>query len=316
MKPVANVACTIDESYAQHCGVMLCSLFRNNAGVDFRIFVISDGLSDDAQQKLRSVAASHGQRLEIVPVDPGVLDGAPVSDHVSLATYFRILIPRVLPDDVDRVLFLDSDVIVRGSLAELYEEQIEEYTHAAVANPLSEEALARLSIPAGHAYFNAGVLLLNLRRWRHEGLVEKILGYVKSNTDKLRWWDQDALNATLYARWKRWPPTWNAQEAFFANLTSVELGVSAEELAEARSQPKIVHFTGSGSKPWMYYGSHPFKRDYYRYLSGTPWVGYRPPDQPSTADMLRAFASRIAPQFVKQAYRRIVPFGPDVNPSA
>ena len=203
MNPVANVACTIDEGYAQHCGVMLCSLFRNNAGVDFRIFVISDGLSDDAQQKLRSVAASHGQRLEIVPVDPGVLDGAPVSDHVSLATYFRILIPRVLPADVDRVLFLDSDVIVRGSLAELYEEQIEEYTHAAVENPLAEEALARLSIPAGHAYFNAGVLLLNLKRWRHEGLVEKILGYVKSNTDKLRWWDQDALNAMLYARWKK-----------------------------------------------------------------------------------------------------------------
>jgi lipopolysaccharide biosynthesis glycosyltransferase len=316
MKLAANVACTIDEGYAQHCGVMLCSLFRNNPAVDFRIFVISDGLSENAQQKLRSVAASHGQRLEIVPVDPGLLDGAPVSHHVSIATYFRILIPRLLPDDVDRVLFLDSDIIVRGSLAELYEEQIEDYTHAAVENPLSEEDLERLSIPAGHVYFNAGVLLLNLKRWRHEGLVEKILAYLKSNTDKLRYWDQDALNAILYDRWKKWPPKWNAQVAFFKNLTPLELGVSPEEFAEARWHPQVVHFTGSGPKPWSYHSTHPFTSDYYRYLSWTPWAGYCAPDRPSAGQMFRAFASRVAPKFVKQAYRRIVAFGPDVNPSA
>jgi lipopolysaccharide biosynthesis glycosyltransferase len=315
MKLAANVACAIDEGYAQHCGVMLCSLFRNNPAVDFRIFVISDGLSENAQQKLRSVAASQGQRLEIVPVDPGLLHGAPVSNHVSIATYFRILTPRLLPDDVDRVLFLDSDIIVRGPITELYAEGVEDYTHAAVENPLSEEALARLSIPAGRAYFNAGVLLLNLQRWRQEGLVEKILAYVSANTDKLRWWDQDALNATLFDRWKRWPPKWNAQEAFFANLTAVELGVTPKELAEARWQPQIVHFTGSGPKPWTYHSTHPFKRDYYRYLSGTPWAGYRAPDRPSASAMLRAFASRIAPDFVKQGYRRIAAFGHDVRPN-
>ena len=72
-----------------------------------------------------------------------MLRSARVFGHVSLATYFRILIPRILPADIDKVLFLDSDVIVRAPVAELYNQSIDGYTHAAVENPLCERKSTR-----------------------------------------------------------------------------------------------------------------------------------------------------------------------------
>lgn len=283
---------------------MLCSLFENNPGVECRVFLITDGLSEVAREKLSRVTVAYRQRLDLRAIDPRILQGARVTHHVSVATYFRILIPRILPHDVDKVLFLDSDLIVRGSVAEFYEQPIDGSTHAAVENPLCRERADSLDIPGGSTYFNAGVLLLNVRRWREEHVSERVLDYINTNVDKLLWWDQDALNATLYGRWRRCRPTWNAQEAFFRNLSASELGVTEEELVEARSNPRIVHFTGS-CKPWSYYSQHPFKADYYKYLARTPWRGFQPSDRPSARQRVTQLAAGVAPEFVKRGYRKL-----------
>jgi lipopolysaccharide biosynthesis glycosyltransferase len=299
-----NIVCSIDEAYAQHCGVMLCSLFKNNPGIKFRVFLITDGLTEISRQKLTSVSIAWRQQMEWVQIDARAFHRARVSGHVSAATYFRILIPKILPDDVDKVLFLDSDIIVRGSVTELYSEPIDGHTHAAVENPLSQGDVERLGIPGGSTYFNAGVLLLNIHRWRAEQLSERVLDYVKVDPGRLLWWDQDALNATLHGRWRQCRPTWNAQEAFFRNLSASELGVSEEDLFEVRSNPRIVHFSGS-RKPWRYHYQHPFKSEYYKYLALTPWKGYRPFDRPSAPRRARLWVARVAPRFVRDAYRRL-----------
>src|SRR5215218_9060726 len=106
MRSAMNVVCTIDEAYVQPCGTMLCSLFRNNPRTTFRVFVISDGISEGARAQLNQVATEHGQRLDWRRLDATLFTGVPVTHHVSTATYFRILIPRIVPPDVDRVLFL------------------------------------------------------------------------------------------------------------------------------------------------------------------------------------------------------------------
>ena len=300
-----NIVCTIDERYAQHCGVLLCSLFANNRDVQFRVFLINDGLSEGAREKLGRVARRFNQELTYCEIDTRILRNAHISAHVSVATYFRILIPKILPEDLDKVLFLDSDIIVRGSVAELYNVAIDRYSHAAIENPLASGDARRLGLPAGSAYFNAGVLLMNLQTWRDEQVTERLLEYVNANAEKLIAWDQDALNFHLCGRWRKCPPIWNAQEAFFVKFSASELGVSERELREVRSNPRIVHFTGS-CKPWNIYLNHPFEEEYFKYLAMTPWNGHpRPPRPPSR---MRRFASRLAPDFVLDGYRQIRSF--------
>ena len=303
-----NIACAIDEGYAQHCGVMLCSLFSNSPGAWFQVFVVSDGLTGASREKLARLARDWRHELVFVQVDLPQFRSAHVSGHVTTGAYFRLMLPKVLPAEIDKVLVLDADIVVRGPVTELYEEPVEGYTHAAVTNPLCGPVHRRhpgtLGVPEGSPYFNAGVLLLNLPRWREERISERLIEYIGANADRLRWWHQDALNAILHGRWRSCRPTWNAQTSFFGGKPAAELGISAEELLEVRTNPRIVHFCGTW-KPWTYYSVHPFKGEYFKYLARTPWRDYRPFDRPPAWLRARLLASRMAPGFVKQGYRRL-----------
>ena len=265
-----NIVCTIDESYVQHCGVMLCSLFWNNRQSKFNIYLLTDGLSDFSAKRLSNLCARFGHHFIVKQVDASLLQNARISDHVSLASYYRVFIPRLLPEELDIALFLDSDIIVRGSISEFYSQSLENFTHAAVRSPFAEREVERLEMPDGSRYFNAGVLLLNLDLWRAENLSERILNYINSYPEKLVWWDQDALNAVLQGRWYPCPAKWNATEGFFHNFPATELGVGQPEYDEAARNPRIVHFSG-GHKPWMPGLDHPFKAEYYKYLRLTGW---------------------------------------------
>ena len=145
-------------------------------------------------------------------------------------------------------------------------------------------------------------ILINLHAWRDEHIAERVLEYANANAAKLVAWDQDALNANLFGRWRKCRPIWNAQEAFFLRFSASELGVSEQELKEVRSDPRLVHFTGS-AKPWNVYPNHPFERDNFMTLAMTPWRGSPPPRPPPSA--LRKLASRVVPGFIKQGYRRL-----------
>jgi lipopolysaccharide biosynthesis glycosyltransferase len=288
-----HVVCALDEDYAQHCGVMLCSLFANNAGERVHVFVISTGLSDDARQRLSSLAWRPGHDIEHVTIDPGRLANAWVSNHLTVATYFRVLIPQCVPPDLPRVLFLDSDIVVRGSLAELYAMPLDGYSHAAVANPFMDRDATRLGLPPGTPYFNAGVLLVNLRKWRHEWISERLVAYVAEKGSALEHHDQDALNAILHGQWRRCHARWNAQVQFFKHYSADDLRVSRRELREVRTNPAIVHFTGTG-KPWTFYDANPFEGDYFKYLALTPWHEYRRSGQPSIRARLKVRAKQLA----------------------
>jgi len=243
---------------------MLSSLFRNNPGSLFDVYLLTDSLTDSSAKQLSGLCSEFGHRLILKTIDRSLLRGARVSDHVSLATYYRVLIPVLLPSTVNRVLFLDSDIIVRHDLASFYNQPLERFTHAGIASPFARDDMKRLGIPESDHYFNGGVLLLNLELWRAEAISERILDYIRLHGPALIWWDQDALNAVLHGRWRCWPPKWNATDGFFHKHPVTLLEVSESDYREAVEDPCIVHFSGS-YKPWMPGFSHPFKGEYEKY---------------------------------------------------
>lgn len=268
-----NIVCTIDNNYVQHCAVMLASLFDNNPKLKFKIFIVTDGISSQNQTKLTEFLDSCNHFFSLITVDESIFINAPVSQHISIAAYFRILIPELIDSNIDKVLFLDSDMVICRSITPFWNIDISQYSHAAVENPCTAaDYKSNLGMSEDSFYFNSGVLLINLQMWRQLNVLQKSLEFINQYPEKIHYWDQDALNSVLENQWLKVESEWNAHTAFFKTSNYEELGITSREYHQTRYNPAIIHFTGGGScKPWHYNCTHPFKGVYYKYLSQTPW---------------------------------------------
>jgi len=287
-----RIVCTIDNNYIQHCGVMLCSLLSNSQHHEFSFYIIHNGLEVKKRKVLELFLTTFGHSFLFIEIDSKKLEGAVLSDHVTIATYFRLMIPELIDTSIEKILFLDSDIIIRHDITKLWDNDISDYTHAAVENPcITEDYKQNLGISKNNDYFNAGVMLINLKLWRELEITSKSIQFIQDYPKKIKYWDQDVLNYLLQGKWLNLEPYWNAQEAFFRDLSASEIGVTPDKFQRARFNPALVHYTGSGiCKPWYFYCNHPFKQDYYKYVKKTPWEYFIPTGKPS---LFRRFVSQI-----------------------
>jgi lipopolysaccharide biosynthesis glycosyltransferase len=266
-----EVLCACDRRYLPHAATMLCSLLEHNDVSRIHLFYSS--IAKQELAKLESCVASYGSKLtsyEMVPTD---FEALRTDKWASAAVYYRLLAPRLLPAELDKVLYLDSDIIVRRSLANLWNTDISDHALAAVSN-YEDDARKALGLPEGTKYFNSGVLLINLRFWRENKIVEHAISFIKSNPGKVQYWDQDALNATLIDQWVELPIIWNWQ-----------LFQRASEPG-AKLEPAVVHYV-TGDKPWHWSNEHPLKQEYRKYRRKTPWAQYQLEGRPNLPRRIR-----------------------------
>lgn len=267
------IACATDNNYVQHCAVMLLSLKENNNS-SFTVYIIYNELSNKNINKLSFLLRSYNIDYNYCKINISILKKAPLSNHITIASYFRILLPFILPTDIKKVLFIDSDIIVNTNLQRLWNIDIKKVALAAVPEPIIGDKLARLNIHKSYNYFNAGVLLINLEKWRYHNISEKIINYINNSFHTLKYHDQDALNANLYDDCLYISSKWNVTHNFY-RTTKNELKLSKKQINDIKENPYIIHFTGS-SKPWHFKNKHPFKYLYFFYLKKTPWKNYSP----------------------------------------
>ena len=278
-----RIVCTIDNNYTQHCGVMISSIVGNSQRKDFFFYIIHNNLEPKKMRTLELFLKKLELAFHFIEIDSSKLEGAFISDHVTIATYFRIFIPQLIDSSVEKILFLDSDIIVRHDISQLWSTDISDYTHAAVENPcISDSFKNNLGVYENTSYFNAGVMLMNLKQWRDLDITNQAIQFIHDYPQRIIFWDQDVLNFLLQGKWFKLAPYWNAQEAFFRDYTIIELQITQEDFQKTRFDPALIHYTGSGScKPWHYYCNHPFKQEYYKYVEPTPWKFFRPTAKPS-----------------------------------
>lgn len=275
-----NIVCATDGHYLPHCVAMLETLWQNNTDSDLHVYLILDSVEPTELGKAASHLRQRLPHLCILQASTQSLKGLPVNGHASVATYFRLLLPELLPYAVNRVIFIDSDTVVTAPLLDLW------------ATPLQDRALAavpehRLSCQ-DHGYrfgeyFNAGVMLIDLDRWRRSELMERGRAFAIAYPDRLRHWDQDILNHVFAQQWLPLPDRWNACPHLFGltpGYDAAGYGYNNAEL-EAIARPGIVHFAGPGRiKPWNALCTHPF-RDHYRQAKAlTPWAAIPLDEQP------------------------------------
>ncbi len=269
-----NVVFTIDENYIQHFTVALTSLLDNNKCID-RVFLVSE-LTDNADLdiSLKYFKEKYHKNIELKYLNGNVCDSLKISHHITKATYFRLLLADILPNDINEVLFLDSDILVIGDISEIADldfchsnnsvlKNDELYIYAASHN-YNKDDMQRLR-KIGYAsddYFNAGVMYINLMRWREEKISERLMHIANKYKDDLLFWDQDVLNIAFQDSWEKLDFSFNA-----FNL----------EVKTTTDQYKIIHYTGS-SKPWHFVNKHPYKKEYFNCLKLTPFSNYKPND--------------------------------------
>ncbi|KAG8888582.1 hypothetical protein FRB98_007346 [Tulasnella sp. 332] len=276
-----NVALTIDTSYAVPAAVVIYGLLRFNPG-RITIYIVDCGLSDGDKQKLRY---SIRDRTDVTVVFLALPKDS-LSESLG-PVWSKIDMMKVVP--VERVLYLDADILIRGNLDELWNVDLEDKPLAAVVDIGHPLGHPRLPKRDSSPYFNAGVLVMNLTKIRER--LEDLNTLAKSMRDA-HYRDQDVLNTHFPATdWKQLSLRWNAQ-----GLGSYALSVTPERQSlkmKEQDDPAIVHFTGSlhpslghvlnpwvqpyTSKPWGYAGApgHPYADEWWETVERTAWNGWR-----------------------------------------
>lgn len=271
-----HIAFNIDSNYVRHCSVTMASIFKNNPGCAFTVHILADSLTACDREVLADLATRFGQSVSFHEPDRALLDGFAIrrfSKRITMATYFRCLLSDILPAGIDRVLYLDCDIVVLGDLRPLFETPLEGVGVAAVADIGCDDAgrYEVLQYPAADGYFNAGVLMVNLDFWRRHGVPRRCVEYYHKYPERILFNDQDLLNSVLHGHKRLVDLRWNVQDGHY------RASVPPERRAAWRGallEPVVLHYTNR--KPWNYDSQHPLRGEYARYLDLTRWRGDYP----------------------------------------
>src|SRR5579875_3360148 len=177
MEEALNVVFTIDERFVQHFSVTLVSLLENNKDITVNIYVIHNikNLTTFNETK-KFIYEVYNIKLNSITVDDSIFEKYKITHHISKAVYFRLLLVDILPGTIDKILYLDSDTIVTGSLKELLDLNFNDNFLLAVNDvelDITIHRLNKIGIPIKD-YFNSGVMFINLELWRSENISKKL----------------------------------------------------------------------------------------------------------------------------------------------
>ncbi|MCR8660518.1 glycosyltransferase family 8 protein [Paenibacillus endoradicis] len=270
-----HVIFSSDDNYIQHLIATLVSMLENtNYAQHIIVNVIDGGISEENKQYLNVLVNKYNSSIKFLDIDTSMLENVVVNGHISEATYYRILIPTLFENSISKVIYLDCDLIVRHDIYEFYNIDISNYALGAIkVNEYNRHE--QLGIPKDSKYFNAGVLIINLTKWRINNISTLVMKFIATYPERLKMWDQDALNAILYNDWYEIDYIWNLRAQLF-NQDFQTAGFDSEAVFEnAKNDPAISHFT-TASKPWHFLNNHPYKEEYFKYLdvSKYPYVKF------------------------------------------
>ncbi|MFD0696377.1 glycosyltransferase [Paenibacillus sp. GCM10027628] len=246
-----HVVMATNDNYAKHLAVMLNSLLENKVSKNpIQIYVIGSDISATNKSLLDKTAGKFNLKIKYKEIDPAAYKDFATYKYVTKETYYRLSIPDLLHEKVHKAIYLDSDIIVKEDITKLWNINMDGYFLGAVEDCLIKDARnSDLYMPRKSKYFNAGVLVLNLKKWRAEKIKNKIFEFIKTKSSRIKYCDQDALNAILHDKWRQLDPKWNFQSQYLS-------------YPDLKIKPAVIHYTGR-NKPWD--SEHPLKEEYFKY---------------------------------------------------
>ncbi|MFB3166860.1 glycosyltransferase family 8 protein [Neobacillus sp. 179-C4.2 HS] len=245
-----------NDNYAKHTAVLLTSLLENKKSNNpINIYIIGS-ISEGNKSNLKESVKRFGIGITFFSIDPALFQNFKLTKHFKQEVYYRLLIPQLLESTINKAIYLDSDMIIRDDITQLWDINIDDYFLAASRKSYLKRKQKELSIPNEFGYFNSGVMVINLSKWRENNVYQLVIDYLINNESKIDYVDQDGLNGVLYDKYLNFDKRWN--------LTTGDL----KRLKNKKINPSIIHFSGK-DKPWK--NGHKYQNEYFKYLNLTIW---------------------------------------------
>lgn len=264
-----NILVSLDDNYLEQLLVMLNSLFKNNPKEKFTIFLLYGSLSNNSICIIRRFVEKRHHCLIDTKVNGSLFSNALKRAHTSIETYYRLLASYILDSKVKKILYLDPDMIVMGSLKSMYDIDLCDKCFAAVPdygiNELYKEHKRHIGMPSKCKYVNAGMLLMNLERIREKMTMDQLGDFLNKNIVRFKLQDQDVINSYFYNEIKYLPKWYNEDVWYHGNCDVLTYPI--RKFIPIK-KTMIIHYMGSEYKPWRKegYGGKGI-RDYLRYCN-------------------------------------------------
>lgn len=278
-----NVVYVSNENYVRHMAASMVSLFEKNRGARrLIVYVFSTGITEESHRLLDEMAGGYGR--EICWMELGDIrekfDFGINTRGFDVSTMGRLFVGTILPETVERVLYLDCDTIVARPLGKLWKTDLQGNVLGAVMEPTIYDAVRQeIGLEKDEAYANAGVLLIDLRRWRSSEAERRMMDFYREKGGSLFACDQDIINGVLKKEILFLSPEYN----FFTNyryFSYEELvrcskpyrSVDRKTFQTAKHHPAIIHYAGD-ERPWIAGNQNHYRKAYENALVLTPWAG-------------------------------------------
>jgi lipopolysaccharide biosynthesis glycosyltransferase len=268
--------CAADRKYAIPLAVMLRSMAEGLERYPVAVvWVLDGGLGRRTRRRIIESLPTGVLDIRWIRPNRKLLKEMPVFGHVSICTYYRLLLGDLLPGDVEKVIYLDVDTIVLGDIAQLWDEDMKgrmilavPELNRSVMDMLDPKIISDCALNPVASYFNAGVLMLDVKQWRMRTMMEHAFEFVRRYYGAIKFWDQDVLNSLAADDWLPLDPRWNRR------VDHHWIGSQTELIARAGVNG-IIHFA-SAVKPWDFTVNHPARELFLGWVDRTTWVGWRP----------------------------------------
>lgn len=248
-KTKINILVTLNEAYVPYLNVMLSSLIYNNQDCFFDIYLLHTSIPDIAMKKTRDIIGQAGNLIMVEVHDIG-LENAPTTARYPTEIYYRIFAARYLPQTLDRILYLDPDIIVNGSVKELYNIPMDSYYFAAASHIggfMQKINEIRLDMDEESPYINSGVMLMNLERLRNEQNFDDVFTFIEKRKNFLILPDQDVISSLYGSKIYALDSfRYNMTEKLFRTHSLFEKDLNLEWV---KKNSIIIHYCGR-NKPW------------------------------------------------------------------
>lgn len=278
-----NIVYSSDENYAQHLCVSLVSLLENNKeDLSMNLFIISNKISDASKDKISDVAKRYGKKIEWIDFLPFQSElNLDMEWPISISSYARLFIAEMLPAWCKKVIYLDCDTVVCSSLSGMWAVEMKNCSVAGVEDLIQNEFKEKIGMNLADHYINAGILLIDLQKWREKNQGKLFLDFINDYKGRVTHHDQGVINGTLHQECLILPPQYNVMTPFFTkkyndirSFYQLSQYYSEEEIQRATTKPVIIHYTPECvGRVWEYDCKHPKVDLYRKYLDLTPWKG-------------------------------------------
>lgn len=276
-----NIAYSSDDNYAQHLGVSMLSLFENNRSFkNITIYIIENNISNKNKERLLNIAEQYKREIKFIDFKEYEKKlNLNMDNYISISAYARLFLDEIVEDN--KVIYLDCDSIVNGSLEELWNLDISDYFVAGVEDTVGENSKTKIGLNYEDKYINSGMLLINLEKWRENDIKSKFIEFIDYYNGNVFHHDQGTINGVLKNKILILHPKYNLMTTFVTmSRDEIMKYYKLKEyylesiIDEAKSEAIFIHYTPAFvNRPWIDKSKHPLKYLYEEYLERTPWRG-------------------------------------------